>query len=323
MSPHDTSVHDHDDHDHHHSGGHHHGHSHAHGPARFDRAFLIAIMVNGGFIAVEIVAGLMAGSMALVADAGHNFGDVLGLVLAWVASFLTRYAPTARRTYGLKRSSILASLVNAALLLVAIGAIGVEALQQLAHPVPIATDLVMGVAAIGIVINGATALLFMAGREHDINIRGAFLHMATDALVSLGVVISGLVMQMTGWTLIDPLVSLAIVGFVGYGTWGLLRESLDMALDAVPAGIDRHVVEAHLCGLTGVRGVHDLHIWSISTTETALTAHLVRDNFEENDNLLHKINSELKSIYNISHITVQFEAGDPGLPCPLVPDDIV
>ncbi len=303
-------------HDHGHTHG---GHGHSHAPASFGRAFAIGIALNAGFIVVEATFGILAHSLALVADAGHNLSDVLGLVLAWGASVLVRRRPTARRTYGLRRSSILAALFNAVFLLVAIGAIAWEALGRFRHPEPVAGGTVIWVALVGIAVNTATALLFMAGRKDDLNIRGAFLHMAADAGVSLGVVVAGLVILLTGWQWLDPVVSLAIVAVILVGTWGLLRDSVNLALDAVPEGIDTAAVTTYLAALPGVTEVHDLHIWAMSTTETALTAHLVIPGIRDGDALLARVCAELHDRFGIEHATVQIEHGDPAYPCGLAP----
>ncbi|TXI10685.1 MAG: cation transporter, partial [Novosphingobium sp.] len=255
--------HHHIQHDHGHAHDHHHGHSHA--PASFGRAFAVGITLNLGFVVVEAVYGVIAGSMALVADAGHNLSDVLGLVIAWTSSVLAARPPSARFTYGFKSSSILAALGNAAFLLVALGAILVETIRRLIEPEPVAGGPVMAVAAVGIVINTATALMFMRGRKHDINIRGAYLHMAADAAVSAGVVVAGLLITLTGAQWIDPVTSLLIVGIIAVGTWGLLKDSLRMGLHAVPPGIDERKVRHFLNSLSGVEAVHDLHIWPMST----------------------------------------------------------
>ena len=294
---------------------HQHGHSHGHAPANFGKAFAVGITLNLGFVAVEAIYGAIAHSLALLADAGHNLGDVLGLALAWGATVLVRALPTQRRTYGLRRSSILVSLFNALVLLIAIGAIAWEAIGRLGHPTPVSSGIVMTVAAIGIAVNGITAWLFMSGRDDDVNIRGAFLHMASDAVVSLGVVIAALAIRYTGWLWIDPAVSLVIVVVIAFGTWSLLRESLDLALDAVPGRIDPEQVEAYLAGLPGVVAVHDLHIWGMSTTEAALTVHLVKPDASIDDALLARINRELHKKFGIDHVTVQFELGDADHPC--------
>src|SRR3954469_2243003 len=262
--------HDHSGHDH---GGHSHGpgYAHHHGPKTYDRAFLIGIALNTGFVIVETVYGFLANSLALLADAGHNLGDVLGLLLAWAAASLAKRQPSARFTYGMKRTPILASLANAMLLLVASGAIVFEAVQRLKSPAPVDETTVIWVAFIGILVNGATALGFMAGRKSDLNIRGAFLHMVADAVVSLGVVLSGLAVLYTGWLWIDPAVSIVVALVIVVGTCSLLKEAVSLSLDAVPATVDREAIETYLAALPGVSEIHDLHIWAMSTTEVALT----------------------------------------------------
>lgn len=307
-------------HDHQHGHGHHHGHAHA--PATFGRAFAIGIALNLGFVAIEAVYGIVAGSMALVADAGHNLSDVLGLVIAWIASVLAARPPSARYTYGLKSSSILAALGNAAFLLVALGAILIETVRRLIEPEPVAGGQVMIVAGIGIVINTATALLFMRGRHHDINIRGAYLHMVADAAVSAGVVVAGLLMTLTGAWWIDPVTSLIIVGVIAAGTWGLLKDALKMSLHAVPPGIDERRVRAFLTARPGVEAVHDLHIWPMSTTETALTAHLVMPGGYPGDAFLHQLAHDLEHDFAIGHATVQIETLD-GQGCALVSETTI
>jgi cobalt-zinc-cadmium efflux system protein len=309
------------DHGHHHGPGGHHGHSH--GPANFDRAFLIGILLNGGFVVIQAAYGLMSNSLALLADAGHNFSDVLSLVLAWGAAMLAKRLPTARRTYGLRRSSILASLANAALLLVAVGAIIWEAVRRFGSPEPVAETTVIVVASIGIVINAATAVMFMRGRKGDINIRGAFLHMVADAAVSFGVVVSAIGVMLTGWTWLDPASSVLIAVVITIGTWSLLRDSLNLALDAVPNNIDHDGIERFLAGQPGVREVHDLHIWAMSTTEVALTAHLVRPDLPTDDAFLSRIAQELRAHHGVQHATLQVEQGDPRYPCHLAPAEVV
>jgi cobalt-zinc-cadmium efflux system protein len=296
-----------------------HDHAHHHAPTDFGRAFAIGIALNLGFVIVEAIYGGIAHSLALIADAGHNLSDVLGLALAWGASILVRRLPTKRRTYGLRRTSILAALINALFLLIAIGAIAWEAIRRLQHPQPVASGVVMGVAAIGILINGITAWLFMSGRKGDLNIRGAFLHMAADAVVSLGVVLAALAMHYTGWLWLDPAVSLVIVVVIAVGTWGLLRDSVNLALDAVPQGIDPDEVEAYLAALPGVAAVHDLHIWGMSTTEAALTVHLVTPDASVDDALLARINKDMHGRFGIDHTTIQFELGDAAHPCDQAP----
>jgi cobalt-zinc-cadmium efflux system protein len=271
----------------------------------------------------EVVYGLLAGSLALLADAGHNRGDVLGLAPAWWASALVRRGPTAKYTYGFKGSSILASLANAVFLLRASGAIAWEALGRLGRPAPVDSGVVMAVAAVGIAVNAGTALLFAAGRHRDLNVRAAFAHMAADAGLALGVVAAGLVMRLTGWAWVDPLASLALVLVIVAGTWGLLRESLDLALQAVPAGTDLAAVEAYLRGLPGVVGVHDLHVWGMSTTEAALTAHLVTARPGLDNALTARLARELHDRFGIEHPTVQFELDDGAHACPLAPPDVV
>ena len=314
--------HDHHGHHGHHHGGHHHG-GHAHGShgGGHGRAFAIGVALNAAFVVVEGVFGLISGSMALVADAGHNLSDVLGLVIAWGASTLAARPPSARFTYGFKSSSILAALANAALLLVALGAITVESLRRLMAPEPVAGGTVVAVALVGIVINTATALLFARGRHHDINLRGAFLHMAADAAVSAGVVLAGLAIARTGALWIDPVTSLVIVAVIAWGTWGLLKEAVKLGLAGVPAGINEGAVRDFLLGQPGVHAVHDLHIWPMSTTETALTAHLVMPGGCPGDTFLHELAHELNHDFGIGHATVQVEAG--AHECQLHPDNVV
>ncbi|GJE79266.1 cation diffusion facilitator family transporter [Methylorubrum thiocyanatum] len=303
---HDHARHDHA-HSHSHGFGHAHGAGHVHTPKNFGPAFAIGIALNLGFVGVEALYGWLSNSMALVADAGHNLSDVLGLVAAWIAAVLVRRAPTARFTYGLRGSSILAALFNAVLLLVATGGIIVEAVQRLLEPAPVAGTTVMIVAGIGILINGFTAWLFASGAQGDINIRGAYLHMMADAVVSVGVVLAGLVILATGFDWIDPLVSLAIAVLIIVATWGLLRDSVAMSLAAVPPGIDPEAVRAHLAARPGVRGLHDLHIWSMSTTEVALTAHLVVAGGAPDRHFLKDTADTLRARFGIHHATLQIE----------------
>lgn len=290
---------------HHHDHGHSHAHGHDHGPTDHGRAFLIGIVLNTAFVVVEATYGFLSGSMALVADAGHNLSDVLALVLAWGASVAAKRPARARYSYGYKSSTILAALANAALLLVAIGAILIETVRRLLDPAPVEGMTMIVVAGIGIAINTATALLFLRGRHDDLNIRGAFLHMAADALVSLGVVIAGAAILLSGLQWIDPATSLVIVAVIAWGTWGLARDSLRMALNSVPRGIDEDGVRAYLAGQSGVEAVHDLHIWPMSTTETALTAHLVMPQGHPGDAFLHDIAHELADHHRIGHVTLQ------------------
>jgi cobalt-zinc-cadmium efflux system protein len=300
--------------EHHHEHRHDHGHGHSHAPADFGRAFAIGIGLNIAFVVIEAGFGFVAHSMALLADAGHNLSDVLGLAMAWGGATLARRAPSKRFTYGLRGSSILASLGNALLLLVALGAIVLEAVQRFGSPAPIAGPTVSVVAAVGIAINLATALLFARGRKHDLNIRGAFLHMAADAAVSAGVVVAGLVIWRTGLTWIDPVVSLVIAALIFWQTWGLLAESVEMSLAAVPRGIEYDAVGTALCTLPGVADTHDLHIWSMSTTETVLTAHLVMPAGHPGDMFLIEAQTMLHERFAIGHATLQIEV-DPACYC--------
>lgn len=297
-----------------------HGHGHHHHPVPGDvqgRAFVIAIVLNAAFVAIEAGYGLAAGSMALLADAGHNLSDVLSLVMAWAAIQLAKRAPDGRYTYGLRASSILAALANAMLLLLACGAMGLEAIQRFQAPPAVGGVTVTVVAAIGILVNSFSAWLFMRGSQHDLNVRGAYLHMAADALVSLGVVLAGLAMLYTGWFWLDPLVSVVIVVVIVIGTWGLLRESLRLALNAVPAAIDVAAIERYLRGLPGVRDIHDLHVWGLSTTETALTVHLVVPAGYPGDAFLDEVVEELEHHYGIHHCTLQIEQGTTAHACSL------
>ncbi len=303
----------------------HHGHDHSHStsPTSVTSAFAIGVALNASFVLVEGLCGFWSGSLALLADAGHNLSDVLGLLLAWGASYLARRKPTGRRTYGWGRTSILAALINGVLLYVAVGAIALEAIGRLASPAPVAPQMVIVVAAIGAVINTLTALLFLSGREHDLNVRGAFLHMAADAAVSLGVVVGGIAIGLTGQLWIDPALSLVIGAVIGYSTWDLLWHAIELSLDTVPRGVDSAAVRAYLSGLTGVEAIHDLHIWGLSTTETALTVHLVKPNAAVDDDWLHAVAHELHDRFGIVHATIQVESGRGNAGCRLAPDDVV
>jgi cobalt-zinc-cadmium efflux system protein len=310
-------------HDHAHAHAHDHRHSHHHPlPDRLDRAFAIGAGVNLAFALAEIGFGFAANSVALVADAVHNLGDVLGLLLGWAAVWLHRRPPTARRTYGWGRFSILAALANAAILLVSVGAIGIEALHRLQQPAPVASGIVMLVAAIGIVVNGGSALLFLGGRHGDLNIRAQYLHLAADAAVSLGVVLAALAMRLTGQAWLDPAASLLIALVIAHATWAALREASDLAMDAVPAGVSRAAVHDWLLARPGVTEVHDLHIWALSTTETALTAHLVCGG-EPEDRRPHDLAAELRRRFGIGHATVQIESDADAALCRLRPNDVV
>jgi cobalt-zinc-cadmium efflux system protein len=286
------------------------------------RAFAIAVGLNAAFVAVEVAAGIWSSSLALLADAGHNLSDVLALLMAWGAAALAKRAPTDRRTYGHRKATILASLANAVMLLVAVGVIVSESVRRLLHPAEIQTGVVMLAAGLGVALNTATALLFFRDRGHDLNIRGAFLHMAGDAAVSLTVVVGAGVIAMSGLLWVDPALSLLIAGVIVLGTWSLLRDSLNLALDAVPPGIDVGEVRDWLRGRPGVREVHDLHIWAMSTTETALTAHLIRPANGDCDAFLHSTCEGLIHEFNIGHATLQVET-DASLACRLAPNEVV
>jgi cobalt-zinc-cadmium efflux system protein len=277
----------------------------------------VGVALNVGFVAVEATFGILSNSLALLADAGHNLSDVLGLLLAWGATILARRRPDTKRTYGLRSSSILAALFNALFLLVAVGGIAWEAIQRLGQPASVASTTVMLVAGVGIIINTATALLFWKGHEHDANIRGAFLHMAADAGVSLGVVLAGALIHFTGWAWMDPVITLAIAALIVLGTWGLLKEAVDLALHAVPRGINLEAVETRLAQAPGVTRVHDLHVWGMSTTETALTAHLVMPQAPDSDHFLAGLKQQLHAEFGIEHVTLQVEQGALTDCCPL------
>jgi cobalt-zinc-cadmium efflux system protein len=299
-------------HGHSHGGHNHHGHrhGHAHKPADFGWAFAAGIALNLGFVAVEAGYGLLANSMALLADAGHNLSDVLGLAAAWGAAILSKRPPTRRFSYGLRASSILAALANSLFLIVAVALIAYNAVIRLIIPDVVAGDTVIVVAAIGIVINGATALMFARGRKGDLNIRGAYLHMVADALVSAGVVVAGIGIATTGWLWIDPVASLIVAGLIFLAAADMLRDSVTMALAGVPPGIDPDKVEAHLLALPGVARIHDLHIWPMSTTEYALTAHLVMPGGFPGDDFLAGCAHGIGHDFGITHSTFQVEVGD-------------
>jgi cobalt-zinc-cadmium efflux system protein len=289
--------------------------AHDHSHANYNKAFALGVALNVVYIIIEVIVGLTISSLALVADAGHNMSDVISLLLAWGASYLSQLRPSRRRSYGLRKSSILASVTNAIILLIAIGAIAWEAIRRFAKPQEISGSTVMWVAGIGVIINTATALLFMKGRKGDINIKGAFLHMTADAAVSAGVVLAGLAISFTALQWIDPLVSLLIVVVIAIGTWGLLRDSINLAVDAVPSGIDPDAVREYLDNQPGVTEVHDLHIWALSTTQTALTAHLVKPEQEDEDKFLARLGDELHDKFDIAHTTIQLERISGCEPC--------
>jgi cobalt-zinc-cadmium efflux system protein len=311
-------AHQHTDHRHAHSHAH-----HTHAGADYGRAFAIGVGLNLAYVAVEAAFGIVAGSLALLADAGHNLGDVLALAAAWGASILGQRRPGGRYTYGFRGSTILVALGNAVLLLVITGGIAWEAIRRLQSPEPLSGMTVVVVAAIGVVINGSTALLFMSGRRGDLNIRAAFLHLASDAAVALGVVLAGVFILMTGWLWLDPAISLAISIIIVVSTWSVLRDSINLALHAVPSGIERDAVADYLGSLPGITAVHDLHIWGMSTTETALTAHLVRPEGVPTEALLRRAQHELQERFGIGHVTLQVETADEAVICRLAPDDTV
>ena len=299
---------------------HEHDHSpgHSQAPINYRKAFAIGVALNVSYVAVEAGFGLFAHSLALVADAGHNLSDVLSLLLAWGANEFGQSKPSKRFTYALRSSSILASLANAIILLIAIGAIAWEAFQRFSQPQEVPAVTVMAVAGFGVFINAATALLFMSGRHRDLNIKGAFLHMAADAGVSLGVVLAGLAIKLTGQYWIDPAISLVIVAVIAIGTWRLLRESIRLALHAVPESVDLEKVENYLASLPNVTAVHDLHIWPMSTTQTALTAHLEMPNGSGGDEFLHNVCQHLHDEFQIEHSTIQIEQNAKA--CSLAPE---
>jgi cobalt-zinc-cadmium efflux system protein len=321
-------AHDHGhDHEHGHHHGHGHGHSHghhghSHAPASFGLAFAVGAALNSAFVAGEAIYGVLGHSLALLADAGHNLGDVLALLVAWAASWLVKRRPSARYTYGLRSTSMLAALFNAVVLLLITGAVAAEAVRRLVAPEGVQGVTVMAVAAVGILVNGITAAMFASGRKGDLNIRGAFQHMLADALVAAGVVIAGGAILMTGWVRIDPIASLIVSGIIIWGTWGLLKDSVNMVLHAVPSGIEPDAVRGYLEHRPGVSELHDLHIWPMSTTETALTAHLVMPAGHPGDAVLGQICNELKRRFGIGHATIQIEVSAEA-DCALQPAHVV
>ncbi|MDF0752345.1 cation diffusion facilitator family transporter [Marinobacter sp. 71-i] len=293
---------------------HNHSHDHSHHFNTYNRSFAIAVVLNILFVAIEAVYGVVSGSLALLADAGHNLSDVMGLLMAWVASWLAGRATSYSKTYGLKKTTILAALFNALILIAAVGGIAWEAIQRLTAPAEVAGLTVVVVAGIGVLINGATMMLFLKGQKGDINIRGAFLHMAADTAVSVGVVISGTILMFTNLNWIDPVVSLVIATVIFVGTWQLLKESVNLAVDAVPGGIDPSTVQQRLEKLPGVHSAHHLHIWALSTTENALTVHLVKPDPEGDDQIINDASLMLAKEFNIQHTTIQWERGDSHCP---------
>jgi cobalt-zinc-cadmium efflux system protein len=310
----DHSAHDHSVHRH---------AAHHHAPPDYGHAFAIGIALNLAYVAGEAVAGVLSHSLALLADAGHNLSDVLGLALSWGAEVLSRRSPSGRFTYGLRSTSILAALANAAILLVVTGGIAWEAVLRFADPVPVKSAVMIGVAAAGIAVNGGTALLFASGRGRDLNIKSAFVHMAADTLVTAGVVVAGIVIGLFGWLWLDPAVSLVVSAAIVFGTWGLLKSATGLALHAVPEGVDAAAVRAHLEELPGVTALHDLHIWGMSTTETALTCHLVMPGGHPGDAALNTITQQLHAHFGIAHATIQIELADSEEICALAPEHLV
>jgi cobalt-zinc-cadmium efflux system protein len=301
----------------------HHDHPHVHAPQSFGNAFLIGIALNSAFVVAEWLFGVAAHSLALLADAAHNLGDVLALLLAWGAMLLGRRKPDARFTYGLRGSSILAALINAVALLLITGGLAWEAIHRLANPQPVQGSIVIAVALVGVLVNGITAWLFMSGSKSDLNVRGAYLHMAADAAVSLVVAVAGGVVMFTAWLWLDPLLTLAVAAVIVWGTWDVLKQSLRLALQAVPATIDAAQVRSYLAGLAGVSQVHDLHIWAMSTTENALTAHLVMPGGHPGDSFLQHTSREIEARFGIHHVTLQLEVSDTDHVCALAPDHVV
>ena len=295
-----------------------HSHSHHHHEINnYNRSFAIGISLNVIFVIIEVTYGLLADSMALIADAGHNLSDVMSLILAWGASYLATRHPTHKRTYGLRKVTIMASLLSALLLLVALGGIAWESVERLSSPQPVDGVIIIVVAAIGVVINTLTALLFVKGQKHDLNIRAAYLHMAADAAISLGVVVAGIAIMLTGWIWLDPAISLFIVVAILIGTWQLLRDSIDLSIDAVPQGINISDIKSYLSGLKNISDIHDLHVWALSTTETALTVHLVTTSKLIDNSFLQEIQEHLHHHFNIAHTTIQVESQSEDCTCML------
>lgn len=282
-------------------------HDHSHTVSNYNRAFAIGIALNIAFVVIEVTYGVLADSLALIADAGHNLSDVMSLLLAWGASILATKAATDKRTYGMRKATVMASLGSAILLLAALGGITWEAIGRFRSPTPVEGATVIVVAGIGVVINTLTALLFLKGQKDDLNIRGAFLHMAADAGVSLGVVIAGLFIMFKGWLWVDPVMSLLIVAVVFFATWGLLRDSMNYAMDAVPNGIDLSEVRKYLMKVDHVESIHDLHVWPLSTSEVALTVHIVVSNNKIDNDYIRSLQQYIHDHFGIEHSTIQVE----------------
>jgi cobalt-zinc-cadmium efflux system protein len=297
--------------------------AHVHADPNYGRAFAVGIALNLAYVVGEAVAGILSGSLALLADAGHNLGDVLGLSLAWGAALLSRRQPSGRFTYGLRSSSILAALANAIILLVVTGGIAWEAIGRIAHPVPVASGIVIGVAAAGILVNGVTALLFASRHPRDLNVKSMFVHLAADTLVTGGVVIAGIAIWLTGQLWIDPAVSLVVSAVIVIGTWGVMKSAMGLALNAVPEGVDIAAVRDHLLAVPGVSALHDLHIWGMSTTETALTCHLLLPGGHPGDAVLNTVARQLDQRFGIHHVTLQIELADSEEACALTPEHVV
>jgi cobalt-zinc-cadmium efflux system protein len=304
------------DHDHDH-------HGHAHAPSSHRRAFAVGIGLNLSFVVVEVVYGVISHSVALLADAGHNFGDVLGLGLSWGATALAGLRPSTRRTFGFRRTTIVASVANALVLLFVTGGLTWESIRRLLAPEPTRGATMIAVALVGAVVNAASALLFMSGGKGDLNVRSAFLHLASDAVLALGVAITGALIVATGWLWLDPAVSIVLAIAILAGTWSLMKQSLNLMLDAVPEGIDPGEVKAYLGALPGVVEVHDLHIWAMSTTETALTAHVVMPRASLRPTFLTEVCKELHAKFHIEHSTLQIDPEEAPAPCALAPDEVL
>lgn len=285
-------------------------HNHDHSKGNYNRAFAIGITLNVVFVIIEFTYGITAGSLALIADAGHNLSDVISLLLAWGATLIASKLPTEKRTYGFRRVTILASLISSILLLVALGAIAWESIGRFSSPQPVEGMIIILVAGIGVIINTVTALLFVSGQKHDLNIKAAYLHMAADAGVSLGVVIAGVAIMITGWLWLDPVISLVIVIVILIGTWNLLRDSINLSIDAVPEGIDISAIKNYLTKINNVSEIHDLHVWALSTTETALTVHLIVSKKAADNNFLQEVQQHLHDNFGIEHSTIQIENED-------------